>query len=90
MTKRQHESSESDELLPTKCFIKDRLQNDKITFFGHAEERESIYKLMERTATMGESNIALLMGVRGSGKTSVSDQLPIDIQARLHFCLLHS
>lgn len=63
---------EPDELFETQRFIKDRLQRDKITFFNHAEQRQSIYELLERSATFGESNIALLIGVRGSGKTAVS------------------
>lgn len=67
-----NENLESDELIQTQRFIKDRLQNDKITFFNHAEQRQSIYDLLERSATFGESNIALLIGVRGSGKTAVS------------------
>lgn len=70
MTKK---TNETDELFQTKRFIKDRLQNDKINFFGHVEQRQSIYELLERSATFGESNIALLIGVRGSGKTTVSN-----------------
>lgn len=67
-------TSEPDELLRTQRFIKDRLQNDKTNFFGHDEQRQSIYELVERSAIYGESNIALLIGVRGSGKTSVSQR----------------
>lgn len=69
MTKK---TNESDALFQTQRCIKDRLQNDKINFFGHVEQRQSIYDLLERSATFAESNIALLIGVRGSGKTAVS------------------
>lgn len=69
MTKK---SNESDALFQTQRFIKDRLQNDKTSFFSHVEQRQSIYDLLERSATFAESNIALLIGVRGSGKTAVS------------------
>lgn len=61
----------SDQLLVTQQFLKDRLQNDKITFFNHDDERRTVNQLLERTATFAESNIALLIGTRGSGKTSV-------------------
>lgn len=69
MTKK---TNESDALFQTQRCIKDRLQNDKTNFFGHVEQRQSIYDLLERSATFAESNIALLIGVRGSGKTAVS------------------
>lgn len=82
------ENCEPNELLQTEQFIKDRLQNDKTNFFGHAEQRQSIYDLLERSATFGESNIALLIGVRGSGKTSVrnTNRMLHGQSLRVNFC----
>ena len=62
----------SEELLKLRKFLKERLQRDFTTLRGHENERENIRQLLQRTAEMGESNSLLLIGPRGSGKTTVS------------------
>jgi len=55
-------------------FLKERLQRDYTTLRGYAEERANVRQLLQRTAEMGESNSLLLIGPRGSGKTTVGIQ----------------
>lgn len=56
----------------TREFLKDRLLNDKVTFWGYAKERQQITELITKTAQIGESNSALLIAPRGAGKSTVS------------------
>lgn len=44
--------------------------NDR--FVGHDKEKQQIFDLLLRTISYGESNSALLIGPKGSGKTTVS------------------
>lgn len=62
----------SEEIIKIRKFLKERLQKDFTTFRGHENERENVRQLLQRTAEMGESNSLLLIGPRGSGKTTVS------------------
>lgn len=62
---------DSEELLKVRKFLKERLQRDYTTFRGHENERDNVRQLLQRTAEMGESNSLLLIGPRGSGKTTV-------------------
>lgn len=58
-------------ILNVRKFVKNNiLNNDKFT--GHEEERENILNLLKQTIEAGESNSALLIGPRSSGKTTVS------------------
>ena len=52
-------------------FLKDRLMRDYRTFRGFETEWQHIHDLLARTAEVGESNSALLIGPRGCGKTTV-------------------
>lgn len=65
-------ADDSEELLKARQFLKERLQKDNTTFRGHEKERANVKQLLQRTAEMGESNSLLLIGPRGSGKTTVS------------------
>lgn len=56
----------------TRAFLKDRLLNDNITFHGSTKEFNQIKELISKTAQYGESNSALLIGPRRSGKSTVS------------------
>lgn len=67
----------SEEIIKIRKFLKERLQKDFTTFRGHENERENVRQLLQRTAEMGESNSLLLIGPRGSGKTTVSFILKI-------------
>jgi origin recognition complex subunit 4 len=49
-------------------------QKRPIPLTGHDEEYKKIYQLLEATVTVGESNSMLLIGVRGSGKTTLVNQ----------------
>uniref|UniRef100_A0AAG5D1Z7 Origin recognition complex subunit 4 n=1 Tax=Anopheles atroparvus TaxID=41427 RepID=A0AAG5D1Z7_ANOAO len=55
----------------TRKFIKARLLTDRATFHGYETEREHVRDLLQRTAEDGESNSVLLLGPRGSGKTTL-------------------
>ncbi|CAH0697964.1 unnamed protein product [Spodoptera exigua] len=44
---------------------------DNISFRGHSQERNHIYDLFKRTVSHGESHSALMLGPRGSGKTTL-------------------
>lgn len=59
------------EALLARKFIKERLQRDRITFHGHESEWKNVHDLLERTVESGESNSLLLIGPRGSGKTTL-------------------
>jgi len=59
------------ELVSIRRFLKERLQRDYTTLRGYAKERSNVRLLLQRTAEMGESNSLLLLGPRGSGKTTV-------------------
>lgn len=61
-----------DDLLQIRRFLKERLQRDYTTLHGHEAERENVRQLLQRTAELGESNSLLLIGPRGSGKSTVS------------------
>lgn len=63
----------SEEVLKIRKFLKERLQRDYTTLRGHEKERENVRQVLQRTAEMGESNSLLLIGPRGSGKTTVSE-----------------
>lgn len=56
----------------TRRFLKARLLRDYHTFRGFTSERTHVKDLLLRTVETGESNSALIVGPRGSGKTTVS------------------
>lgn len=58
----------------TRVFLKDRLLNDKVTFWGYPKERQQLTELFTKTVQIGESNSALLIAPRGAGKSTVSKQ----------------
>lgn len=52
-------------------FLKAKLQQDKTSFYGYDNERNHIKNLFVQVAKEGESNSALLIGAKKSGKTTV-------------------
>ncbi|CAD7014427.1 origin recognition complex subunit 4 [Ceratitis capitata] len=60
-------------------FLKERLQRDYTTLHGHEAERENVRQLLQRTAELGESNSLLLIGPRGSGKTTLINAVLADL-----------
>lgn len=53
-------------------YLKLKVLEDNITFRKHEKARSHIYDVMKRTVSGGESHSALMIGPRGSGKTTVS------------------
>lgn len=64
----------SSETSSTRKFLKARLLRDYHTFRGFTSERTHVKDLLLRTVETGESNSALIVGPRGSGKTTVGRQ----------------
>lgn len=52
-------------------YLKLKIMEDNVSFRNHTEERHHVYDLMKRTVLHGESHSALMIGPRGSGKTTV-------------------
>lgn len=55
-----------------KAFLKKKLLLDKTTLYGFQENREQVKDLLIRTAKHSESNSAILVGPKKSGKSTVS------------------
>jgi origin recognition complex subunit 4 len=64
-------SSNDKNIVHLRKFLKNNILNNS-KFVGHEKEKQQIYDLLHRTIESGESNSALLIGPRGSGKTTVS------------------
>nr|XP_016928039.1 origin recognition complex subunit 4 [Drosophila suzukii] len=76
---------ENADLAGIRRFLKERLQRDYTTLRGYAEERANVRQLLQRTAEMGESNSLLLIGPRGSGKTTLINAVLADLLAKKSF-----
>lgn len=63
---------EDNMILLTRKYLKRKIMCPETKFRHHVKERLHILDLLKRTVEMGESNSALLIGPRGSGKTIVS------------------
>ncbi|XP_011204875.2 origin recognition complex subunit 4 [Bactrocera dorsalis] len=68
-----------DDLIQIRRFLKERLQRDYTTLHGHEAERENVRQLLQRTAELGESNSLLLIGPRGSGKSTLINAVLSDL-----------
>ncbi|XP_044264223.1 origin recognition complex subunit 4 [Tribolium madens] len=60
-------------------FLKNNILNNT-DFMGQENERQQVYDLLHRTITSGESNSALLIGPRASGKTTLVNNVLGDLQ----------
>ncbi|XP_054740362.1 origin recognition complex subunit 4 [Anastrepha obliqua] len=69
----------NEDLIKIRRFLKERLQRDYTTLHGHEMERENVRQLLLRTAELGESNSLLLIGPRGSGKTTLINAVLADL-----------
>ncbi|XP_017469248.1 PREDICTED: origin recognition complex subunit 4 [Rhagoletis zephyria] len=67
------------ELIKIRRFLKERLQRDYTTLHGHKTDRENVRQLLQRTVELGESNSLLLIGPRGSGKTTLINAVLADL-----------
>jgi origin recognition complex subunit 4 len=61
-------------------FLKNNILNNS-KFVGHEKEKQQIYDLLHRTIESGESNSALLIGPRGSGKTTLVNDVLQSLQS---------
>lgn len=52
-------------------YIKLKVMADNVTFRGHVQDGNHVYDLFKRTVVSGESHSALMIGPRGSGKTTL-------------------
>ncbi|XP_970921.2 origin recognition complex subunit 4 [Tribolium castaneum] len=66
-------------VLNLRKFLKNNILNNS-DFVGHEDERQQVFDLLHRTITSGESNSALLIGPRASGKTTLVDNVLRDLQ----------
>lgn len=58
-------------ILLTRKYLKRKIMCPETKFRHYVKERMHILELLKRTVDMGESNSVLLIGPRGSGKTTV-------------------
>ncbi|XP_033336285.1 origin recognition complex subunit 4 [Megalopta genalis] len=58
-------------ILLTRKYLKRKIMCPETKFRHHVKERMHVLELLKRTVDMGESNSALLIGPRGSGKTTL-------------------
>lgn len=58
-------------ILLTRKYLKRKIMCPETKFRHHVRERLHVLDLVKRTVETGESNSALLIGPRGSGKTTV-------------------
>ena len=59
-------------IMLTKKYLKGKIMCPETKFRHHIQERLHVLELVKRTVEIGESNSVLLIGPRGSGKTTVS------------------
>ncbi|XP_059062536.1 origin recognition complex subunit 4 [Achroia grisella] len=52
-------------------YLKLKIIENNVSFKNHNQEKNSVYDLMKRTVLQGESHSALIIGPRGSGKTTL-------------------
>lgn len=65
--------SVDENIMNIRKFLKNNILNSH-DFVGHQSERQEVFELLERSIESGESNSALLIGPKGSGKTTVTFQ----------------
>lgn len=58
-------------IMLTRKYLKRKIMCPETKFRHHVQERLHILELVKRTVENGESNSVLLIGPRGSGKTTV-------------------
>ncbi|XP_018577250.1 origin recognition complex subunit 4 isoform X2 [Anoplophora glabripennis] len=60
-------------------YLKTNILNNN-TFIGREDERKEIFDLIQKTVQHGESNSALVVGPRGSGKTALIEDVLTELQ----------
>ncbi|KAK2577230.1 hypothetical protein KPH14_003376 [Odynerus spinipes] len=66
-------------ILLTRKYLKRKIMCPETKFRHHVEERLHVLELLKRTVEMGESNSALLIGPRGSGKTTLINSVLVEL-----------
>lgn len=70
--------------------VKNKLLNRDYMFDGYPKERQQVFELLKATVDEGESNSALLIGPRGSGKTTVRNFFVLLVVPNFYLFLLSS
>ncbi|XP_059609153.1 origin recognition complex subunit 4 [Phlebotomus argentipes] len=70
---------EDEDALLTRKYLKNVIMGGKTPLRGYESQRQHIEELFRKVATDGESNSALLIGPRGSGKTSLIATILMDL-----------
>ena len=65
-------NNDGDQIQLTRKFLKKQILCPEMKFRHHVKERSHVLELLKHTVEEGESNSLLLVGPRGSGKTTVS------------------
>ncbi|KAK0175710.1 hypothetical protein PV327_009439 [Microctonus hyperodae] len=72
-------------VLLTKKYLKRKIMCPETKLRHHVKERQHILELMKRTVELGESNSALLIGPRGSGKTTLVNSVMKELSSTKYF-----
>lgn len=72
-------------ILLTKKYLKRKIMCPETKFRHHEKERQHILDLVKRTVESGESNSALLIGPRGSGKTTLVNSVTRELSSLKYF-----
>ncbi|KAI4490951.1 hypothetical protein M0802_010625 [Mischocyttarus mexicanus] len=72
-------------ILLTRKYLKRKIMCPETKFRHHMKERLHILDLLKRTIEMGESNSALLIGPRGSGKTTLINSVLVELSTLKFF-----
>ncbi|XP_046814472.1 origin recognition complex subunit 4 isoform X1 [Vespa crabro] len=72
-------------ILLTRKYLKRKIMCPETKFRHHIKERLHVLDLLKRTVEMGESNSALLIGPRGSGKTTLINSVLVELSTLKFF-----
>ena len=69
------DNQDNNKIMLARKYLKRKIMCPETKFRHHVQERLHVLELMKHTVENGESNSALLIGPRGSGKTTVKKLL---------------
>ncbi|OXU27880.1 hypothetical protein TSAR_010519 [Trichomalopsis sarcophagae] len=72
-------------IMLTKKYLKRKIMCPETKFRHHIQERLHVLELVKRTVDMGESNSVLLIGPRGSGKTTLINSVLKELACSKNF-----
>ncbi|XP_011506352.1 PREDICTED: origin recognition complex subunit 4 [Ceratosolen solmsi marchali] len=72
-------------IMLTRKYLKRKIMYPETKFRNHIQERLHVLELMKRTVDMGESNSVLLIGPRGSGKTTLINSVLKELSCSKNF-----